>query len=275
VREGSCRSLKGKRVVVTRAVEQSAQLVQALREQGAVPIVLPMVAFGPPEDPFLLDEAIRQFRSYDWVFLTSQNALRALEERCQFLNVSLAEALEGVGIAAVGPATADAVENAGLRVSYIATKHQGVALAEELAERVRGKRVLLPRSDRANPELVESLHRFGAHVVEVCAYRTVRSDTTDSAAAGALAEEGADAVLFFSPSAVHHLQELLGSEKFLAWSRRSVYAAIGPVTEGALRKARVDRVVLARDTTVPAVLEALADYFAHASSGLPAGVKPG
>ena len=275
MREGSCRSLKGKRVVVTRAVEQSAQLVQALREQGAVPIVLPMVAFGPPEDPFLLDEAIRQFRSYDWVFLTSQNALRALEERCQFLNVSLAEALEGVGIAAVGPATADAVENAGLRVSYIATKHQGVALAEELAERVRGKRVLLPRSDRANPELVESLHRFGAHVVEVCAYRTVRSDTTDSAAAGALAEEGADAVLFFSPSAVHHLQELLGSEKFLAWSRRSVYAAIGPVTEGALRKARVDRVVLARDTTVPAVLEALADYFAHASSGLPAGVKPG
>jgi len=275
VREGSCRSLKGKRVVVTRAVEQSAQLVQALREQGAVPIVLPMVAFGPPEDPFLLDEAIRQFRSYDWVFLTSQNALRALEERCQFLNVSLAEALEGVSIAAVGPATADAVENAGLRVAYVATKHKGVALAEELAERVRGKRVLLPRSDRANPELVESLHRFGAHVVEVCAYRTVRSDKTDSAAAVALAEEGADAVLFFSPSAVHHLQELLGSEKFLAWSRRSVYAAIGPVTEGALRKARVDRVVLARDTTVPAVLEALADYFAHASSGLPAGVKPG
>ncbi|HYA64924.1 MAG TPA: hypothetical protein VED66_17090, partial [Candidatus Sulfotelmatobacter sp.] len=62
--EGSCRSLKGKRVVVTRAVEQSEQLVQALREQGAIPIVLPMVAFGPPEDPSLLDEAIRHFRSY-------------------------------------------------------------------------------------------------------------------------------------------------------------------------------------------------------------------
>ncbi|HYA64315.1 MAG TPA: uroporphyrinogen-III synthase, partial [Candidatus Sulfotelmatobacter sp.] len=258
-----------------RAVEQSEQLVQALREQGAIPIVLPMVAFGPPEDPSLLDEAIRHFRSYDWVFLTSQNALRALEERCQFLKLSLTKALEGMSIAAVGPATADAAQNAGLRVSYVATKHQGVALAEELAERVRGKRVLLPRSDRANPELVESLHRFGAHVVEVCAYRTVRSEKTDSAAAGALAEQGADAVLFFSPSAVHHLQELLGSEKFLAWSRRSVYAAIGPVTEGALRKMHVDRVVLARDTTVPAVLEALSDYFAHASSGLSAGVKPG
>jgi uroporphyrinogen-III synthase len=256
-------------------VEQSEQLVEALREQGAVPILLPMVAFGPPEDPSLLDEAIRQLRSYDWIFLTSQNALRALEERCQFLNMKLADALQGVSLAAVGPATAEAVENVGLRVSYVATKHQGVALAEELAEQVRGKRVLLPRSDRANPELVESLRRSGAHVVEVCAYRTIRSDKTDPAAARDLAQEGTDAVLFFSPSAVHHLQEVLGSEKFLGWSRRSVFAAIGPVTESALRKIHVERVVLARDTTVPAVLQALSDYFAHASSGLSAGVKPG
>lgn len=273
--EGSCRFLKGKRVVVTRAVEQSEQLVEALREQGAVPVLLPIVAFGPPEDPSLLDEAIRQLRRYDWMFLTSQNALRALEERCQFLKVSMAEAVSEVRIAAVGPATAEAVENVGLPVAYVATRHQGSALAEELAERVRGKRVLLPRSDRANPELVERLRRSGAHVVEVCAYRTIRSDKTDSAAAKAVAEEGAEAVLFFSPSAVHHLQELLGSEKFLEWSRRSVFAAIGPVTEGALRKVHVDRVILARDTTVPAVLQALSDYFAHASSGLSAGVKPG
>jgi uroporphyrinogen-III synthase len=237
--------------------------------------MLPMVAFGLPEDPSLLDEAIRQFRSYDWIFLTSQNALRALEERCQFLNKNLAEALSGVSIAAVGPATADVVEGAGLQVSYVATRHQGVALAEELTERVRGKRVLLPRSDRANPELVESLHGLGAQVVEVCAYRTIRSGQTDSAGAAALAKEGADAVLFFSPSAVQHLQELLGGEEFIDWSRRSVYAAIGPVTESALRKAKVDRVVLAQDTTVPAVIEALSDYFAHHASSLSAGVKPG
>ena len=70
---------------------------------------------------------------YDWLFLTSQNALRALQERSEFLGLQLPKELEGVRVAAVGPATAEAARNAGLEVDYVARKHQGVALAEELA----------------------------------------------------------------------------------------------------------------------------------------------
>ena len=272
--EGAANSLKGKRVVVTRAAEQREQLVQALREMGAVPVLMPMVAFGAPDDPSLLDEAIRELQCYDWIFLTSQNALRALQERSQFLKLSLAQAMAGVRVAAVGPATAEAVRNAGLKVAHVAAKHQGVSLAEELAAELHGKRVLLPRSDRANPELVERLEGLGAHVEEIVAYKTIRPDHHDLARAEAMARKGADAVLFFSPSAVHHLQDLLGNEKFLEFSRRTVFAAIGPVTEDALRKAKVDRVVLAQDTTVGAVLAALAEFFAQPEAGFPAGVKP-
>lgn len=272
--EGSATSLKGKRVVVTRAAEQSEQLVQALRDKGAVPVLVPMVAFGPPDDPSLLDEAIRELRSYDWVFLTSQNAVRALHERSQFVKVSLAQAMAGVRVAAVGPATAEAAGNAGLKVTYVASKHQGDSLADELAGKLRGKRVFLPRSDRANPELVDRLERLGAHVKEIVAYRTIRPDNNDWGEAEAMLREGADAVLFFSPSAVHHLQDLLGNEKFLEFSRRAVFAAIGPVTEDALRKAKVDRVVLAQDTTVAAVLTALINFFSRPKPQLRAGVKP-
>ncbi|MGB7847112.1 MAG: uroporphyrinogen-III synthase, partial [Candidatus Acidiferrum sp.] len=168
--EVSATYLKGKRVVVTRAMEQSEALVQALREKGAVPILMPMVAFGPPDDPALLDEAIRDIRRYDWVFLTSQNALRALQGRSQFLKVDLPKVTAGVRVAAVGPATAEAARNAGLKVAYVATKHQGVSLAEELAGGLKGKRVLLPRSDRANPELVKKLQQLGAQVKEIVTY---------------------------------------------------------------------------------------------------------
>jgi len=273
--EDSATPLKGKRVVVTRAAEQSEQLVQALREKGAVPVTVPMVAFGLPDDPSSLDEAIRGLRSYDWIFLTSQNAFRALQERSQFLKLSLADVMAGVRIAAVGPATAETAENVGLKVEYVAVKHQGVSLAEELAEKIRGKRVLLPRSDRANPELVEKLGRLGAHVKEIVAYKTIRPDDQDVSKAKKLLQQGADAVLFFSPSAVHHLQELLGNEKFQELSRRSVFAAIGPVTEEALRKAKIERVVVAQDTTVAAALAALMEFFSHPGKSLPAGVKPG
>jgi uroporphyrinogen-III synthase len=261
VGETRANALGGKRVVVTRAAQQSEQLVVALRAKGAVPVSLPMVAFAPPDDLQALDEAIRGMRGYDWVFLTSQNALRALGERADSLKLDLREALSGMKIAAVGPATAEAAENAGLRVAYVASKHQGTALAEELANEVRGKRVLLPRSDRANPELADVLQQLGAKVSEVCAYKTVRPQ--GDADAAALTRE-ADAVLFFSPSAVHHLLDLLGDETFAELSQRCVFTAIGPVTEQALHRAGATRVRLATDTSSGAIVESLTDFFANA-----------
>ena len=273
--DGSSNALKGKRVVVTRAAEQSEYLMEALRDKGAVPVVLPMVAFGPPGDATELDKAMVGLDSYDWIFLTSQNALRALQERGHFLKMDLQEAMSGIRIAAVGPATAEAVESAGLQVAYVATKHTGVSLAEELANEVKGKRVFLPRSDRANPELVEKLRGLGVQVTEVVAYRTIHPDKGNAGRVAAVVRDGVDAVLFFSPSAVHHFQELMGIENFVELSRRSAFAAIGPVTAGALRKAKIERVLLSQDTTVTAVIAALANYFSQAGTRQPAGVKQG
>ncbi len=75
-------------------------------------------------------------------------------------------------------------------------------------------------------------------------------------------EKGADAILFFSPSAVHHLQELLGAAKFVIMSRVVAFTAIGPVTEKSLRARGVERVISAKDTHAAAVLAALSDFFA-------------
>lgn len=271
--EGGANPLKGKRVVVTRAVEQSELLVQALREAGAVPVVLPMVAFGTPDDVVAVDEGIREVARYDWMLLTSQNALRALQERCDVLGIGLKPAMGGIRIAAVGPATAEAAKNAGLEVAYVAVKHHGAALAEELGEKIRSKRIFLPRSDRANPELVRRLEELGAHVKEIVAYKTVRPDEGILGKAEEMMKAGADAVLFFSPSAVHHLEDVLGNGRFIELSRRAVFAAIGPVTKDALRKANVEHVVVAQDTTVEAVITALTDYFTASGMKLPAGAK--
>jgi uroporphyrinogen-III synthase len=86
--------------------------------------------------------------------------------------------------------------------------------------------------------------------------------------------EGADAVLFFSPSAVHHFFDLLGHARFLAFSQEAAFTAIGPVTKSALREAGATQIVVARDTTVTAILAALAEFFTRPYQGLPAGVKP-
>ena len=59
------------------------------------------------------------------------------------------------------PATQSAAEQAGFGVSYVAKTHLGTALAAELGDRLSGKSVFLPRSDRANPDQANSLKYRG------------------------------------------------------------------------------------------------------------------
>lgn len=267
--------LAGKRVVVTRAVEQSQPLVDALREAGAEPVLLPLLAFAPPDDLSEFDAALKSAGQFDWIFLTSQNAVRAVQERCAALGQTQSQALAGVKVAAVGPATADAARAAGLAVTYVSKMHTGVALAEELGCEVAGKRVFLPRSDRANPELIEVLKRHHARVLPVVAYKTVPPDADAQRLQEMFLQRGMDAILFFSPSAVHHLREMLGPERFRELEGHSVFVAIGPVSEKALQAEGVRRILVSADTTIAAAIATLAEFFSKAGQHQPAGAKQG
>lgn len=267
--------LAGKRVVVTRALEHNQSLVNALRDAGADPVLLPLVAFAPPDNPGELDACLRNSARFDWVFFTSQNALRAVQQRCNALELSLSTILQDVKIAAVGPATAEAVTAAGLTVNFISRIHTGVALAEELSSETQKKRVLLPRSDRANPDLIEVLNLHGWQVTPVVAYKTVSPNSDSPDTLESLLRGDADAILFFSPSAVHHLRDLLGPQRFRELSHQSIFVAIGPVSENALKAEGVSRSLLAGDSTVAAAVAILSEYFAKAGQQQPAGAKQG
>ena len=267
--------LAGKRVVVTRALEQSQSLVEALHDAGADPVLLPLVAFAPPDNPGELDACLRNSARFDWVFFTSQNALRAVQQRSAALELSLAKMFQDVKIAAVGPATAEAVTAAGLTVNFISRIHTGVALAEELSSETQNKRVFLPRSDRANPDLIEVLNLHGWQVTPVVAYKTVSPNSDSPDALESLLRGDADAILFFSPSAVHHLRDLVGSQRFRELSHQSIFVAIGPVSANALKAEGVSRSLLASDSTVAAAVSILSEYFTKAGQQQPAGAKQG
>jgi uroporphyrinogen-III synthase len=275
VGETNQKPLAGKRVVVTRAPEQSQSLVEALREAGAEPVLLPLVAFAPADNAAELDACLRNSVRFDWVFFTSQNALRAVQQRCAALDLPLAQVFAGVKIAAVGPATAEVVTAAGLPVDFVSRIHNGVALAEELSAGAQKKRVFLPRSDRANPELIEVLNLHGWQVTPVVAYKTVSPNSDSPGAQESLLHGGADAILFFSPSAVHHLCDLLGAQRFRDLGNQSIFVAIGTVSENALKAEGIGRILVAADTTVAAAVATLAEYFAKAGQQQPAGAKQG
>ena len=131
-RMSAARPLEGKRVVVTRAVEQARDLMARLENMGATVLLFPAVSFSEPSDTAELDRAIRSLAEFDWILFTSANAVRFFAGRCRKLGVEPSQ--EGNYLcAAVGPATASAVAAEGFSVDHVAQEFLGAALARELS----------------------------------------------------------------------------------------------------------------------------------------------
>jgi len=260
VGNGNQAQLAGKRIVVTRAMAQAVELLKALQYTGAIPILLPVIRILPPENFSHLDETLRNFNDFDWILFTSQNAVRIVQERLEVLGTQPGQGIRGLLAGAVGETTALEAANAGFEVAHIASRPLGTVLVEELGNRLHGKRVLLPRSDRANPDVTMALEKLGARVTEVVAYRTVSENAKDDDAV--LKAMNADAVLFFSPSAVEGFDSVCGTGKLAEFATRGIVLASGPVTLAALHAAGIATAAAAKEPSVARIIEALANSFA-------------
>jgi uroporphyrinogen III methyltransferase/synthase len=142
-------------------------------------------------------------------------------------------------------------------------------MAEEFATEFANKRILLPRSNLARPDLPDALRRLGAKVTDVVAYRTFAGEPEGEGRNYSFSSHP-EAVLFFSPSAVRNFlnaDEGRGGQLFRSISdvsRKTAVVAIGPVTATALREAGIRNIVQAPNPSVAAVVEALENFFASA-----------
>jgi len=266
------RTLEGRRVIVTRAPEQSKELIERLEELGAEAVLLPLVRFVDPESTTDLDQAIRSLDSFDWLIFTSANAVTFFLGRCRALQCWPAGAAGPSSaakntpkIAVVGSATELALKKEGLQASLVPREFSGAGLARELRGAVAKKNVLLPRSDRASEELPALLRKAGAKVTEVIAYRTVGPGLLDHDLIAGIRAGQADAVTFFSPSAFREFQNLLGTEALAGWDSRVAFAAVGRVTAEAIRAANLPVAVEAEEATTASLIEGLENYFAGAN----------
>ena len=106
-------SLAGKRILVTRPRAQAADLCDKLAALGAIPIQFPTIEIAPLEDYAALDQAIARLADYQWIIFTSVNGVSAFWQRLGAARKS-STALDGLKVAAIGPATARALERRGI-----------------------------------------------------------------------------------------------------------------------------------------------------------------
>ncbi len=259
---------------MTRAREQAGEFVSQLEALGAEVLLLSTITFSEPGDPAPLDRAIRELDQFDWLIFTSQNAVRFFYHRMTRPGspADVRNALMShVKVAVVGPATAEAALDAGFAVDHEAKESRGEVLAAELGPKLAGKRVLLPRSDRANPTLSAGLRAAGAEVVEVVTYRTVAPESFDARVMESLRAGEVDVLTVFSPSAFHHLVEEIGLDALRRQSGKMVFAAIGPVTAEAVRKSGLRLEIEASEQSAASLASAIATHFEQRARE---GVKP-
>jgi uroporphyrinogen III methyltransferase / synthase len=177
-----------------------------------------------------------------------------------------ARALAGVGVAAVGRATADALRMAGVEPDLVPAEHSARGLVEEFSDAGDEERrsVLFPAADLAPSTIPEGLEEKGWQVRRVEAYRTVPLSAPEPAV---LARAGAaDAVVFTASSSVQAFVALRTPEGAPMPVPPHV-VCIGPTTAEAARAAGMTGVREAWGASAEGIVAELADHFGGASGG--------
>jgi uroporphyrinogen III methyltransferase / synthase len=257
------RPLFGRRVVVTRARAQAGELSAELEKLGAAVHQFPTIEIRPPDDFGPLDAAIRDLDSFGLIVFTSVNGVEAFLERLCHHGLDLRALPRDAKVAAIGPATAERIDRAGLRVDVVPEEYRAEALIEALgAHPLAGERVLIPRAKVAREVLPEKLRQAGAEVVIPPAYESVPLSEGKEELSLRLQSGDIDCVTFTASSTVENFVGAFGAEKAARLLAESKVACIGPITAHTARKhgLRVD--AEGKEYTIPGLIEVVTGLLA-------------
>ncbi|MDT0497813.1 uroporphyrinogen-III C-methyltransferase [Algiphilus sp. W345] len=195
-------SLLGRRILVTRPAAQAEALCAEIERRGGTALRLPLLSVEAVGDTAL--QRLAANTEADWWIFTSSNAVR------------FAAQAEGLAwpaqIAAVGAATAHALESAGHPVQAVPSHSYSSAALLELPpmQAVSGSRVVIVTGEEGLPTLADSLRARGAKVEVVPVYRRVRVPYGEAEIAAAI--ERSDLLILTSGDALQHLLESIQND---------------------------------------------------------------
>ncbi len=224
------RPLWGKTVIVTRAREQASGLVAGLRERGARVIQCPTIRVEALDDYAILDGALSEIRTFDWIVFTSTNGVQQFWTRLEKLNLD-SRAFAASKIVAIGPATADALKARGIVADFVPESSISESVAEGLIARgAASKRVLIARALEGREVLEQTLREAGAEVTIAPCYRTLPDHSQAELVQSELEAGRVDWITFTSSSTVQNFVDAVGAELVAQTRPKFRVACIGPIT---------------------------------------------
>jgi uroporphyrinogen-III synthase len=255
----SARPLERREILVTRPAGRGDRIARHLESLGARVHLRATIAFEPPADLEPARAAIRRIGSYDFVVFTSGTGARAFTT---MLGGDPRKLGSRHRIAAVGPATARALEAFGLEVHVVTPEGRSEDLAALLATMSpERRRILLVRPEVGREFLQESLRSAGATVDAVAFYRTVAAPGAGEVAADVTSGRF-DAVVLTSPSSLERLLETAADRPALHGAlEHTKLVAIGRYTASAIEDAGLTPHAIAERPTEQGIAKALLQAF--------------
>ena len=246
------RPLSGKTIVVTRSAQAAPQLAVLLRDVGARALEVPTIALAPPSDggdALAAGVAKLHAGAYAWAVFTSPNAVQRVFEL-----VPDTRSLGAVKVAAIGPATAEALRAYRVVADLVPSRYVAESLLESFPSppvAPSAREVFLPQAAGARDELRRGLVEAGWVVDAVEVYRTIprRIEPKLLETAGR-----ADAICFASSSAVDSYLDQAGTA---GSPIPPVVACIGPVTAATARRRGLHVSAEASEHTLDGLVAAL------------------
>lgn len=221
--------LAGKRVIVTRAREQSSKLVEKIEELGGEALEFPTIKIADPLTFEQFDEALENLKRFKWLVFTSVNGVKAFFHRMRVKGIDI-RVLFGIKLCAIGEATAEELKKIGLHIEYMPEKYTTGDLVEGLMRRIEeGEKVLLARAELGSEELPDGFTRNHIDFADIAVYRTI-PDRIDKEEIMSLIEEGkVDYITFTSSSTVNNFLAVIGNKNIEKLSEIKT-VCIGPIT---------------------------------------------
>ncbi len=260
--------LFGKRILITRAEEQADELLYPLMELSAECILFPTIRILPPESWDYVDKEIEDLERYEWIIFTSVNGVRFFFKRMKDLGKDI-RLFSKTKVCAIGEKTASMLKDMLIIPNIVPEEYRAEGVVECFKNLdIKGKRILIPRADKARDILPKRLSEMGADVSVVSVYRNVIPEVEDKRKdeIKRMIQDGKiDLAIFTSPSTFKNFLSLLNisfkeAKTFLS---NVDIACIGPVTEDAIKKAGLNCIIIPSKYTIPDLINAVISHYTH------------
>lgn len=250
--------LTDKTILIVRQERQAEGMIEKIESCGGKALAVPLLDFALPEDREELREKITAAAGYDWLILTSQNAVEFFFRLIGTGNVQTLPP-----IAVIGSKTKEALARYGLEPDFMPERYVAESFAAEFRNIIQpGSRVLLPKGNRARDIIASEIRAAGAECDEVIVYETFCPKESGPKLAAVLRNRQADAVTFTSSSTVEFFMEIAKQYRLADCLQGMTIAAIGPVARKTAEAYGLTVHVCPDTYTAGAMIDALCAYWA-------------